>query len=583
MNAAPAKFPNPFVLGTYSNKRAPAHAGDPYALQEIEMKALSYKIRTTEPDWHEQRHDPDVKAEWKKDALEKSKRKSEREQRCSAHQPMTAGMIDYAFDELEDFARFDVAVGGKWWQACFDAIYESDRVVPDDLRTSLLGQVLQVENANRLRSAASRSQVNAIVDPSWYPLMYGRTLVRAGDSDAARDPPTATTARVAEKPSRPENTQEYKYTSKKYQWLPADFEIDSKGQVKILSYINDLDPSDHVALYSSIASVFAELVPLLDQTLSDLLQAAPPIIPAACVSYWYEDDYEPRYSRHDYLGMDKHMRRHAREMAYLERLEHRRFVLPSPSSFEPSSTEKIQARLDNPCFTLKGRTVQVVVKFINYKLTPDQPTYDGDEWRVVGLRNECVVATALYCYDEENVTESSLAFRSTFDESDLPHPRSEEHEYALASIFGIEEASTTVQLLNSVPTAQGRCLTFPNVYQHRTGRFSLRDKTKTGHRKLMAFFLIDPTQRITSTTDVAPQQREWIERTLLGSKRTIDSLSYLGSIFHKLPIELWTRIVDLTEGLMKPREAKSHRNKMEAERSTMLNAYSRKVFVRPLA
>ncbi|KDE04620.1 hypothetical protein MVLG_04999 [Microbotryum lychnidis-dioicae p1A1 Lamole] len=466
------------------------------------MKALSYKIRTTEPDWREQRHDPDVKTGWKKDALEESKRKSEREQRCSAHQPMTAGMIDYAFDELEDFARFDVAVGGKWWKACFDAIYESDCLVPDDLRMSVLGQILKVENANRPRNATSRSQVNDIVDPSWYPLMYGRTLVRAGESDVARDPPTVTTARVAEKPPRPENTQEYKYTSKKYQWLPADFSIDSQGQVKILSYINNLDPSEHIALYSSIASVFTELVPLLDQTLSDLLQSAPPII------------HSRRYSRHDYLGMDKHMRRHAREMAYLERLEHRRFVLPSPSSFKPSSTEKIQARLDNPCFTLKGRTVQVIVKFINYKLTPAQPTYDGGEWRVVGLRTECVVATALYCYDEENVTESSLAFRSTFDESGLPHPRSEEHEYALASIFGIEEASTTVQLLNSVPTTQGRCLTFPNVYQHRTGRFSVRDKTKPGHRKLVAFFLVDPTQRITSTTDVAPQQREWIERTL---------------------------------------------------------------------
>ncbi|SGY88902.1 BQ5605_C134g13387 [Microbotryum silenes-dioicae] len=491
MNAATAiKFPNPFVLGTFSNKRAPAHAGD-------RDEALSYKIRTTEPDWREQRHDPDVKAGWKKDALEESKRKSEREQRCSAHQPMTAGMIDYAFDELEGFRPFRRR-GGRQVKACFDAIYESDCLVPDDLRMP--------------RNATSRSQVNDIVDPSWYPLMYGRTLNLQGP-----------------------RTPRIQVHLEKVPMAPSRlFKSTPRARSKSSRTLTTSIPRAYRAVLVH-RSVFAELVPLLDQTLSDLLQSAPPIILAACVSYWYEYDYVPKYSRHDYLGMDKHMRRHAREMAYLERLEHRRFVLPSPSSFKPSSTEKIQARLDNPCFTLKGRTVQVIVKFINYKLTPAQPTYDGGEWRVVGLRTECVVATALYCYDEEN-------------------------QVFLASRKPRRRCSCSIRC-----DGPGPLLTFPNVYQHRTGRFSLRDKTKPGHRKLVAFFLVDPTQRITSTTTSRRSSETTWDRSFTNYDRAM------------------TRIVDLTEGLMKPREAKSHRNKMEAERNTMLNAYSRKVFVPPVA
>ena len=52
----------------------------------------------------------------------------------------------------------------------------------------------------------------------------------------------------------------------------------------------------------------------------------------------------------------------------------------------------------------------------------------------------------------------------------------------------------------------GRCLAFPNTVQHRVAPFRLEDETMPGHRRLLAFFLVDPALPIVSTQEVAPQQ-----------------------------------------------------------------------------
>ncbi|SCV73298.1 BQ2448_7224 [Microbotryum intermedium] len=129
-----------------------------------------------------------------------------------------------------------------------------------------------------------------------------------------------------------ENPKEARYTSKKYQWLPTESAIDSDGPARP---------------YSTIAGVFAKEY-----------------------SNFWEDKFP---------GLDKHLRRQVDDMAYLERLENRSFVLPSPSSrFKPSSWEQIQARIKKPAFTLKGRTVQVVVNLSTTSSPPlDQTTVEA--------------------------------------------------------------------------------------------------------------------------------------------------------------------------------------------------------------
>jgi hypothetical protein len=61
-------------------------------------------------------------------------------------------------------------------------------------------------------------------------------------------------------------------------------------------------------------------------------------------------------------------------------------------------------------------------------------------------------------------------------------------------------------MLGSASTPAGRCLAFPNVLQHRVGSFRLTDPTRPGYRKILAFFLVDPSEKIVSTSDVPPQQ-----------------------------------------------------------------------------
>jgi len=118
--------------------------------------------------------------------------------------------------------------------------------------------------------------------------------------------------------------------------------------------------------------------------------------------------------------------------------------------------------------------------------------------------------------------------------------------------------SPCVQVIGDAITKTHRCVAFPNVYQHQVQPFRLEDPTKPGHRKILVFFLVDPTQRVLSATDVAPQQREWVT----------DAMYHAGqnSAFAKLPIELLTLISDGNEGAMTRLEAEKYRTELVSER-----------------
>lgn len=66
-----------------------------------------------------------------------------------------------------------------------------------------------------------------------------------------------------------------------------------------------------------------------------------------------------------------------------------------------------------------------------------------------------------------------------------------------------------IQHLGSVSTPQGRLLAFPNTLQHKVEPFELVDKTRPGHRRFLALWLVDPHYRICSTRNVPPQQQDW--------------------------------------------------------------------------
>ena len=140
-------------------------------------------------------------------------------------------------------------------------------------------------------------------------------------------------------------------------------------------------------------------------------------------------------------------------------------------------------------------------------------------------------------------------------------------------------------MLGSVITKRGRCIAFPNLYQHQIQPFELADKSRPGHRKIIALFLVDPAldRPRLSTSDVPPQQQEWMRRLLrdiaasLGAGKDPAQRRGLG----KLPIEILDMIVDEAEWLMTREEAEKYRLQLMDQRSFMSGLNDQLMFETP--
>ena len=147
--------------------------------------------------------------------------------------------------------------------------------------------------------------------------------------------------------------------------------------------------------------------------------------------------------------------------------------------------------------------------------------------------------------------------------------------YALAS------GEPLNQVLGSVVTKQGRCLAFPNVYQHQVQPFELADKSKPGHRKILALFLVDPAleKPRPSTSDIPPQQPDVMRLVL---QRVSASLpadeSGQKKGFSKLPMEMLDMIVEQADWLMTRKEAEAYRLELMEERKVMVKKNDEQMF-----
>ena len=104
----------------------------------------------------------------------------------------------------------------------------------------------------------------------------------------------------------------------------------------------------------------------------------------------------------------------------------------------------------------------------------------------------------------------------------------------LPAVFGCEPDGPGIQVIGNVETREGRLLTFPNILQHQVQPFSLTDRKKPGHRKILALFLVDPNLPILSTANVPCQQKDWWR----------DYISQLGTGLDRLPAELQDMVFD---------------------------------------
>ena len=429
-------------------------------LRELAMMRMSALIRA-KPAWRAKMNDADIVAKWTREA---------------ADQGMTEAQIRYVLAELAYYAecrdeRTGVEVSGV------DGVWQSDTLIDDDLRSRLRAavQVLEdVPDEERDWHPGSDGQVLDLVHPSLFCLV--RDVSRPADAGW---------------PAVGKDDSGYAL-SDKFQWLPTDVEVGVDGDAAFRSYVNNLHPEAHRELESVLPDLFGRMLPLFENVLTDLRHPRPVRIEAD--PSWYAD--EPAYPSSAQTEADPDAYDNWEE-AMEEWYSNRVPVLPDAPAFTPPMPPADFARVD-----LRGRSLQIIVKLATIHLTPDKPEYAGGGWHVEGMMNERIVSTGIYYWDSENITDSRLSFRAAVDD-----PNYEQNDdTGLRTVYGLDDEDALNQVLGAAETRGGRALAFPNILQHRVDPFRLADPNRPGHRKILAFFLVDPSVTIVSTSDVPPQQ-----------------------------------------------------------------------------
>ncbi|WP_079042053.1 DUF4246 domain-containing protein [Streptomyces aureus] len=451
-------FPLPF----HASRSLPF--ATPRTLRELQMMQCSSHIRA-KPEWFDKMNDADIVSRWTREAID---------------QGLTEAQVRYVLAELAHYAALrDPRTGVE--VSAVDGVWQSDNLVDDTLKARLREAVRvleEVPEADQDWHPGSDGQVLDLVHPSLF------CLVRdvSGAPERAWENPT-------------NHYSKYEF-SERFQWLPTDVDIDDDGVVAFRSYVNNVHPEAHRELASVLPDLFARMRPLLENVLTDLRRPRPLRIEADPWG-WY--DSEPQHPDKSAFSDDAAYTEALRawEKAQDDWWENRRPVVPDAPDFTAPEVPDASARVD-----LRGRGLQVIVKLATIHLTPEKPEYPGGSWHVEGMMNERIVSTGIYYWDSENVTESRLSFRAALDDPDYE----QNDDNGLRDVYGLEDEDALNQILGSASTPAGRCLAFPNILQHRVSPFRLTDPTRAGHRKILAFFLVDPSERIVSTSDVPPQQ-----------------------------------------------------------------------------
>jgi hypothetical protein len=201
-------------------------------------------------------------------------------------------------------------------------------------------------------------------------------------------------------------------------------------------------------------------------------------------------------------------------------------------------------------FREKG--LQIIVKLGGIELTPDNPSFLGEDWHADGLLNEHIAGIAMYCFDLENVINARISFAQPISMSDevFSFADNEWDVPYLEELFGVRDEGPAFQELGAVSIRQGGLITFPNCLRHRLESFELVDKARPGRCHFLTLLLVDPSYRICSTRNVPPQRLDWWEQ---------EARSHL-SLAHPLPQELADQIIAETgPWLMSLPEARHHR------------------------
>jgi hypothetical protein len=113
----------------------------------------------------------------------------------------------------------------------------------------------------------------------------------------------------------------------------------------------------------------------------------------------------------------------------------------------------------------------------------------------------------------------------------------------LRPIFGVSFLAPSAEQVGCLDIPEGRLVTFPNLLFHKYHLIKLVDKTRSRHRKILTFLLVDPNIRVISSAIVPGQQFDWWveEITMDGGCLDIFPYELRLEIVKHIPARSWER------------------------------------------
>ncbi|KAI3323654.1 hypothetical protein HD806DRAFT_534778 [Xylariaceae sp. AK1471] len=536
-------------------------------LREVRMMEFMDQI-TDKPEWERKIFDEQIVKNWREEAMGPFAQ----EMNLDGDVYMTEKMFDNCIKELRDKAQEYKDTG---LISILDA--EVEVVKSDSSISASLGKLLKdavkpledVPDHQKDWHPGSDGKVLDLLHPSLFPMVYGSSRVLPygkvplhGCQKFTGRGETYALANVTPKywsagePSTLGSTQ----------WLPSDIAWSSSGGMRITSYINNLHPDNHAELYEVLEQFVAAAVPLWERCLytddgnnNDLMKPRISETPQGDEDFYFPEgvvyDRPPLQEgedEDDYLWSE----------AYEEwKTTHRILKWPEPDDYDAARVRSAEMRPNLQIMFPDG--LQVIFKLANIHLSPSNPEYGGGSLHVEGALNDRIVATALYYYDCDNITESVLTLHHPVNAEELRMIPPQCEFESLERWLGISTNDAALQRLGRVITREGRFIAFPNVLAHQVQPFKLADSNRSGHRKILAMFLVDPHIRVLSTFVVPPQRKDWWAREV----RNIGPLG-------RLPIEIFDLIIGFVDGFpMSWEDALAVRETLMRERSWVKDAF----------
>ncbi|KAI9505557.1 hypothetical protein GGI26_002589 [Coemansia sp. RSA 1358] len=490
---------------------------------ELRIMRISAAIRK-DPGWLEHVDNDDTQQHWASMIQEKF--------------GATVKDAEYVLAELKYYRKLQEQCKNDEIQGGVDMVWIKDVAADDEITRQIKEHAATLESETEHENENGRD-VQMLIDPSLYPLVYEVTpllptpietygaALSLNTLGSIPGSPIEWAAVVATLNNSllsgmPPALKLYEVGNLVHcpfsNWLPADIHVDASGKVSIKSYINNLHPARHTAFYSTLSKAMEQAIPLLEQVLTDVVHPRAPRIEYdedECIEFTAPHPYELESG----LGFDED----SSAMNSFEKDAAMEAWEKGIIFKEPEAREFIEPERPFTPYRLRNQNLQAVVRMKNMYLTPESPVIAKHEDHSTRNDNDKIVATAIYFYDVENITDAEIGFKDPINagckDNEFVYscytyatfPRIYEDVIDAGWCYKYSQCSGKIEIKS------GRWVCFPSSYLHYLTSMKLANSSKPGHVKMMVFHFVNPVVRIPSTSIVPPQQREWWEDKLLAN------------------------------------------------------------------